>query len=339
MFSVILPVYNVEKYLRQCLDSLINQSYKDLEIICVNDCSPDGSLRILEEYAQKDSRIKIINQEKNQGQGVARNIGIQIAKGEYISFVDPDDWVELNMFEELHQAIINYNYPKLLQFDIYEQFDGSDIARKYDFAKKMKLHLHFDLAKAQRYNLKTFNGKLFLNYWPPCWNKVYSREFLLKNDICFSEERYGEDCAFTYPAILKGEDIYYLPEYFYYYRKRNGAVSSGIEGNNFKTFEYLNIINKRIIENNLQKSLGDDFSNYKIRELFYCYNAVSELYKAEYIEYSKKYLNEEEFQKFKKIVDKSELKKKIFYVSKTVKNGKKIRTFHILGKKFTLGKK
>lgn len=93
-FSVILPIFNTEKYLKACLDSIINQTYKNLEIICVDDGSTDGSLKILEEYSSKDSRIKIINQQ-NQGVSAARNVGIDNATGDYVSFVDPDDWVEL----------------------------------------------------------------------------------------------------------------------------------------------------------------------------------------------------------------------------------------------------
>ena len=92
--SAILPVYNVEQYIKDSLDSIINQTMDDIEIICVNDGSLDNSLQVLEEYAQKDARIKIISQE-NQGQGIARNNGLKIANGEYITFIDPDDWLML----------------------------------------------------------------------------------------------------------------------------------------------------------------------------------------------------------------------------------------------------
>ena len=96
--SVVIPIWNTEKYLRKCLASVVNQTYKNLEIICINDGSPDNSLAILEEYAKKDSRIIIINQ-GNAGVSTARNRGLDIATGEYISFVDPDDWIESNTYE------------------------------------------------------------------------------------------------------------------------------------------------------------------------------------------------------------------------------------------------
>ena len=95
--SVIVPIYNVSNYLKRCLDSLIRQTLKDIEIICINDGSSDNSLEILVQYSQKDSRIKIINQE-NRGVSEARNSGINIAQGEFLSMVDPDDWIENNLY-------------------------------------------------------------------------------------------------------------------------------------------------------------------------------------------------------------------------------------------------
>ena len=106
--SVIIPVYNVEKYLRRCLDSVINQTFRDLEIICVNDGSTADSLHIFEEYKKQDDRIILLNQE-NMGQGNARNIGLKIARGEYIGFVDADDWIDLNFFEKLYEAAKKYD--------------------------------------------------------------------------------------------------------------------------------------------------------------------------------------------------------------------------------------
>ena len=99
--SIITPIYNTQKYLNRCLDSLINQTLKDIEIICINDCSTDNSLEILKEYQNKDKRIKIINLKENKKQGYARNIALNEANGEYIGFIDSDDWIDLNYFEKL----------------------------------------------------------------------------------------------------------------------------------------------------------------------------------------------------------------------------------------------
>ena len=101
--SVIVPVYNVEKYLRKCLDSITSQNLKEVEIIVVNDCSPDGSLKIIQEYIKKDKRITLVNKEKNEGLASARNSGLEIAKGEYILHIDSDDWIEQDYFKDMYE--------------------------------------------------------------------------------------------------------------------------------------------------------------------------------------------------------------------------------------------
>ena len=103
IFSIIIPVYNVEPYLRECLNSIINQTFQEFEIICIDDGSTDNSFSVLQEYAQKDKRFKIFRQE-NQGSGIARNYGINTAKGKYLVFVDPDDWVVQDYLEQLYDA-------------------------------------------------------------------------------------------------------------------------------------------------------------------------------------------------------------------------------------------
>ena len=130
--SVIVPVYNVEKYLKDCLDSVVNQTLEDIEIICVNDGSTDNSLAILEEYAEKDSRIKIITQE-NKGLGGARNTGLYHANGEYISFIDSDDWIELNTFEELYNMSKNLDLDMLMfQMKVFNIETGEFIEDQYN---------------------------------------------------------------------------------------------------------------------------------------------------------------------------------------------------------------
>ena len=107
--SVIIPVYNVEQYLRKCLDSVINQTFKDIEIIIVNDCSPDNSLQMIKEYQTKEERIVLIDLKQNVGLGFARNEGMKIAKGKYITFVDSDDWIASNYIEVLYNNIEKNN--------------------------------------------------------------------------------------------------------------------------------------------------------------------------------------------------------------------------------------
>ena len=106
LISVVLPIYNVEKYLRRCLDSVVNQTYKNLEILLINDGSTDNCLKICEEYAKSDNRVQVINK-NNAGLGMARNTGIDYAKGEYICFFDSDDYIELNTIEKLYKIIVS----------------------------------------------------------------------------------------------------------------------------------------------------------------------------------------------------------------------------------------
>jgi len=108
LISVVLPVYNAERFLRQCLDSIINQTLRNIEIICVDDGSTDGSLAILREYAARDARVIIVTQE-NKGAGAARNKGIEVARGEYLSFLDSDDFFELSMLEKAHAKVVKDN--------------------------------------------------------------------------------------------------------------------------------------------------------------------------------------------------------------------------------------
>jgi len=169
--SVIIPVYNVASYLRECLDSLVNQTLAELEFIYINDGSTDDSLRILNEYAAKDNRFVIISQE-NQGQGAARNRGIEIARGEYIAFVDPDDWVDLNTFE------VSYNEAKKTGVDIvhfdYYKFDGAkNKIRINSFKDNFKRMSFKPLKDGNFYSRKDFSKPDWLcNLSLSVWNKI-----------------------------------------------------------------------------------------------------------------------------------------------------------------------
>ncbi|MHC6204325.1 glycosyltransferase family 2 protein [Breznakiellaceae bacterium SP9] len=132
-FSLIIPVYNVERYLADCLDSCINQTFKDIEIICINDCSPDGSSKILDEYAKRDPRIKVIIHEKNRGLGGARNTGIEAAKGEYCWFIDSDDIIALDACEFLF-SVIKKTQIDIIRFNL-TNFDDDRIFRMGIFSR------------------------------------------------------------------------------------------------------------------------------------------------------------------------------------------------------------
>ena len=217
--SVIIPVYNVEKYLRRCLDSVINQTLQELEIICVNDGSTDNSAKILEEYRRKDNRIIILNQE-NLGQGIARNLGMKIAKGKYIGFVDSDDWIDLNFFEKLYASAEKYKADAAC----------AEILRPHK-SGKISIKLRFEQEKV----LTTCYEKYSVNNMPRqnyVWNKIYRKSELTRQKIFFKEGALFEDISFINHFIYFSEKIVVVPGVIYYYWANNKSVTREMRDKN-----------------------------------------------------------------------------------------------------------
>ncbi|MBQ8750501.1 MAG: glycosyltransferase [Alphaproteobacteria bacterium] len=207
--SVLMPVYNVEKYLNRCLDSLYNQTFKDFEIIAINDGSTDNSPKILEEYTKKDNRIKIITQE-NQGLSMARNNGLKLAKGEYIYFLDSDDAIHPQCLE------IAYTYAKennadLVCFD-YEHSDGINYNYNLIDINKISNEVCFD---------PLFRGvkKDHINVW----SKFYRREFI--KDLNFIPNIAFEDFPFVYSVYMKKPKTVYIDAKLYFYTTNMCSIS------------------------------------------------------------------------------------------------------------------
>lgn len=208
--SIIVPVYNVEKYLRKCIDSLVNQTLNDIEIICINDGSTDKSLKILKEYKNRDSRIILLNQE-NSGQSVARNRGIEIAKGEYLGFVDPDDWIDLDYYEKL------YNAASTNDTDIAV----GGIIRVTGIKKKKFLNFEKETLTDNtklKFELCDVPEKSYI------WNKIYKTQKLKEINLKFEEGRIFEDCIFTPQALFFLGKMVTVPNTYYYYLRRNNST-------------------------------------------------------------------------------------------------------------------
>ena len=199
--SVIIPVYNTAKYLRKCLDSVINQTLKDIEIICINDGSSDNSIEILREYKQKDSRIIIIDKE-NEGAGIARNKGLDIAQGEYLGFVDSDDYVDLNFFEKLYNKAKESNYDIVKGNYVVVLEDGE--INKTNEIKKIK--------KEIKYSKIPYES--FCSSW---WSAIYKTSMIDKYNIRFSQIRQKEDIPFLYNSICVAECFAVIDAVKYYY--------------------------------------------------------------------------------------------------------------------------
>ena len=210
--SIIVPVYNVVKWLRECMNSLINQSFKKIEIICIDDGSTDDSGKILDEYAQKDNRIKVIHKE-NGGVSSARNAGLDIATGEYIAFVDPDDYVHPKTYEYA------YNYAKN---------DNVDILR-FNYRPFNDGHDNFNV---NNINLDDAPIMPLLEYLKchlmhHCWEYLFKSNLIKNDNICFPDMYFSEDTCFTLMVAAKAKKIKHIPGKFYNYRRsRVGQVTS-----------------------------------------------------------------------------------------------------------------
>jgi len=201
--SIIIPVYKVEKFLRQCLDSVVNQTMRDLQIICVNDGSPDGSRAILQEYADRDSRIEIIDK-PNGGPSSARNAAYPAIQGRYTLFVDPDDWIDLDTCEKC--------------FGQAEQTEAEIVVffcrREYPFGFKELLSRVITPGKKTAPHEK----REILMHHPFACAKFWRSDFLLKGDLVFPEGLTCEDYVVNWQAVTQARQIFVLPEPLYHYR-------------------------------------------------------------------------------------------------------------------------
>lgn len=209
--SVIVPVYNVEKYLEKCLDSLVNQTLKDIEIIVVNDGSPDNSQKIIDKYSKKYKNIKSYIKE-NGGLSDARNFGIKKATGKYVAFVDSDDYVREDMYEKMYQKAISGNFDMVV----------CDLNYIYENSDKIK-RASSNVAKDTT-NIK----KTMLNIYPAAWNKIFKKE-LFSNKIEFKKGVWFEDVEFIYKILPYVNSIGVVAEPFNQYLQREGSITKSVD--------------------------------------------------------------------------------------------------------------
>lgn len=220
LVTIVVPIYNVEKYLEKCLNSIIKQTYKNLEIICVDDGSPDNSIEILNIFAKKDSRIKIIRQE-NQGLSGARNTGINNATGKYIMFIDSDDWIELDMVELMVTKMKKSN----LDLVICGTFNNlSEKEYKTNNLDKIKKYIKNKTDGVSYFKIVTSKTNLFT---ASSCNKIYRLNLLKKEQLFFPEKRLYEDLLFSFKYLIysKNIDIVEKPLY-HYFTKREGSITN-----------------------------------------------------------------------------------------------------------------
>ena len=228
--SFIIPVYNVEQYLQDCLTSVVAQTYFDYEVICVNDGSTDGSLAILEEYQKKYNKIKIISQQ-NKGLSGSRNVGIQAAKGDYLFLLDSDDWIEPNTLEILAQKqcgedLVCFNGRRLFEDGRTEEPDGG-----------IEEPL---LTGWEYYNEYALVSRKF--HFVCTVLRLYRREYLLQNNLFFEEGIYHEDNLFTPLACYYAKTVRVISDCLYIYRIREGSITQS--PNVQRLYDIIRIANK-----------------------------------------------------------------------------------------------
>ena len=217
--SVIIPVYNVENYLKECLDSVTSQTLEDMEIICIDDGSTDNSSDILKEYSKKDNRIKIITKE-NGGQATARNLGIKEAQGEYIAFVDSDDFIEPTMFEKLYTKAKDNNLD-LAMCKIATYNNQAEEIKDNVWYYMLGVFRDFEKDIFTHKDTKEFTCKIAVTPY----NKIYKTNLLKDNDILFPEGLIFEDEKFFFDVYLRAKKVSIVNEFLYYYRvNRKGST-------------------------------------------------------------------------------------------------------------------
>ena len=237
--SIIVPVYKVEKYLRRSMESLVNQTLKDIEIICINDGSPDGCLDILKEYKEKYSNKNIvIIDKKNEGVWKGRFDGIKVAKGEYIAFVDSDDYIALNYAEKLYKAV------KENDADISIcGFDRIDVETEHKYSTEMTQFEGkvIDMSKNPE-DILSINGAL--------WNKLYKAEILKNMDNLENPPKILDDMMFLLLLWLKTNKIVFIKDSLYYYMIRQDSIVATIKKEQIESTQNAMLEVKKIYENN-----------------------------------------------------------------------------------------
>ena len=256
--SIIIPVYNVEDYLRECLDSVVNQTLKDIEIILVDDGSTDSSLSICQEYAQKDDRIIVLTQ-KNQGAGVARNNGIKIATGAYLSIIDSDDFFDLSMLEKLYNKAVKYD----LDITICRSQALDEIDKKIsDITYSVKKNY---LPNKEIFNYKDFPKYIFNFCVGWSWDKLYNRNFVVYNNIRFPNLHNSEDMLFVFLSLVLAEKIFVLDEILVTHRQnRLNQLSQSREKAPFCFIDGVYSLKKELENKNIYENVEQSFINFVV---------------------------------------------------------------------------
>lgn len=253
MVSVIIPVYNVEKFLNRCVDSILSQTYKNIEIILVDDGALDSSPQICDEYAHKDTRVNVVHKQ-NGGLASARNAGLKVAKGDYILFVDSDDWIKGNTVEELLNIAIKNEVDFVRFIPVSAGYPDRPDGTPINFGTE-------DFMEEGVYN----KGKMIKDIYPrlfvtrqltmgpivAAWRSLYNRKFLVDNNLYFDEEvKYSEDAIFSAKVVYNSNKFYYIKGgYYYNYFYNTSSITKSFKKDRWDICKILSSTFKKEFEN------------------------------------------------------------------------------------------
>ena len=268
--SVIVPVYNVSEYVEQCISSLTKQTLEDIEIIVVDDCGSDDSIKKVEKMASKDKRIKIIYNAQNQGLAESRNIGLTHVTSEFVGFLDSDDWVAIDFYEKLYNNIIKYQADIAVGDVLYYRKEEHSLTREWVSTWNFKSGKKIITApKDKQFNI----------YACACWNKLYRTKLFKDYDLKYPKGLKIEDVPITTITTILAKKIVLVKEAVLYYRQRSGSImAEGLKNRTpfdiFKIYEYtdklLNEVKK--ITNKYYKPFYQIIDNFKIFNIYSWYS-------------------------------------------------------------------
>ena len=285
--SIIIPYRNVENYIADCLDSVVNQTLSDIEIICVNDCSSDNSKNIVEQFQEKDNRIIMLETSEPSGQGYARNRAIEIAKGEYIGFVDSDDWIMPDMFEKMYNRAQYHNADiTMCQANVFDDNLQETVPDDY-----------YSLKSLEKFGENVFNAAdtkdEILDINVVLWNKIYKKSFMDRIGEKFPEGFIYEDLPFFFGTYLKAEKINILWESLYFYRiNRRFSNISTMQNTDKKVYDRIPMVSltyDKLKKASFYKEKETEILSWIIDDIFHRYTLLEEKYYKEYFYSMKKF--------------------------------------------------
>ena len=278
-----MPVYNADKYLKESINTILNQTFTDLELICIDDGSTDSSLKILEEFIKKDSRVKLFTQ-KHNGAGVARNYGITKCKGKYLSFMDSDDLLDSNALQELWDI----SEEKNLDVAIFKATNFDDNSGEIIHNVLLDMKLLSEFVENYVFDINDITPSLFFHFNTTPWCKFYNLEFVTNSGARFAEGIIFEDDKFSWEILFNAKRIYLYNKYLYKRRIHSNSVMESNDLRYVATITIMNIIIKLFMDYGFWEEHKRNLCNNKISLVIRRYGMIKDEFKETFYNEMKK---------------------------------------------------